>query len=382
MVERGVFMKYFSLPADFKHETINKYDELNQMYEHSKVTETYGQITVGNDFCSGRADGSLPEVDFIKLRQYVKHSKEKNIQFNYTLNSSYMHNIEFTKRGVSKLKDFLYQLYDCGISDLTITLPTMIELVKSLDIDFNVTASVICQIDSANKALFYKNFGADRIVVSESINRNFRALKDIRSVFGDEIKIIINSICFNECTYRSYHYNQIAGASKMPADTFGMDYYTHRCAMRLCNDLSNFMRLCWIRPEDLHHYDQIGIHFYKLHGRELVLRGNPIRTVESYFREHYDGNLMELLDLFSERYKFKFYIENRELDGYIDKFVQSDFCTHNCSRCHYCDQFAERAINREKAKEILDIAKDFYNKLDPYLNEIKNITGANDNFDI
>ena len=44
-------MKYFGVPADFKKETIEKYDKLNKEYSASRVIETYGNITLENFLC-------------------------------------------------------------------------------------------------------------------------------------------------------------------------------------------------------------------------------------------------------------------------------------------------------------------------------------------
>ena len=62
-MERKIEMiKYFNVPADFRSETIDKYEELNEKYTESKVIETYGQVTIDNYIGSGRASDLLPQV--------------------------------------------------------------------------------------------------------------------------------------------------------------------------------------------------------------------------------------------------------------------------------------------------------------------------------
>ena len=52
------------MPADFSADTLKVYKELNDFYKSSsKIYETYGQITVGNSYGSGRANDLLPAVD-------------------------------------------------------------------------------------------------------------------------------------------------------------------------------------------------------------------------------------------------------------------------------------------------------------------------------
>ena len=47
-------MKVFNVPADFKHETIDRYRELNEQEKGIVVNETYGQLTNGYLINSGR----------------------------------------------------------------------------------------------------------------------------------------------------------------------------------------------------------------------------------------------------------------------------------------------------------------------------------------
>ena len=170
-------MRYYSLPADFKKETIDQYDQLNHSFTRSKVIETYGNITVNDCFGSGRLVRQMPKVDFLDMYEYIRYSQERNINFNYTLNATHLHNREFTAEGIAEIKKFLNKLYEIGIRSLTITLPSLIELVQSSKLDFDIKASTLCQVNNANKAAALKTRGIDKIVVEEAINRNFTLLK-------------------------------------------------------------------------------------------------------------------------------------------------------------------------------------------------------------
>lgn len=112
-------MKYFIVPADFKNSTIDKYDKQNEKYEHSKVIETYGQISVGNTLGSGRAGDLIPRVDLKGLEQYIKYSAQRGIAFNYTLNATCLGNEEFNEDGILEIKRFLDDLYNAGVESLT-----------------------------------------------------------------------------------------------------------------------------------------------------------------------------------------------------------------------------------------------------------------------
>lgn len=358
-------MKCFSLPADFKKETIDAYDKLNQAYQDSRVIETYGNITIGNDLESGRPVDMLPEVDLKGLWQYVHYSKQKNIDFNYTINSSYMQNTEFTKEGLTKIYRFLGKIYEAGVRSLTITLPSLIEVLERLPYDFRIKGSTIYQVTNVNKALELKKMGVERMVVDESINRKFNLLKRIQEAVGVPVEIIVNSVCHKDCSFRMFHYNQISGDSVGASNKCSNSYYPHKCLLRRYEKSSNLLRLTWIRPEDIQFYTAVGITYFKLQGRQWVLKGDPVRAVEAYFKEDYEGDLFELLNLFAPVSSFKISVDNKKLEGFIRHFYEnSDFCRHDCEKCRYCESFAKRIIDTEKLKNIYRLAKEYYSEFD------------------
>lgn len=336
-------MKYFSLPADFRQETLDKYDNLHKKYPDSKILSTYGNISIGNIFGSGRDLKKIPSVNLEGLEKYIKYSKTKNIQFAYTLNAATIQNREFTKKGISDLKVFLGDLYSIGVRSLIISIPSLIEVVKIINPDIIIKASVICQITNANKAEFFKKMGADFIVVDESINRDFNKIAAIRKSFGENVEVIVNSICHQDCQYKMFHYNQIAEDSINQTNDISSNYYTFKCIERLYDDIASFFRLSWIRPEDLKNYTNIGIKYFKIQGRQAVLTGNPARAAEAYIREKYSGDLKELLLLFSDL-PILISVDNGKLDNFIKYFIKNNGCSRNCQECLYCDQYAKKVF--------------------------------------
>ncbi len=367
-------MKCFSVPADFKKETIDAYEKLNNAYKDARVIETYGNISVDNFLESGRATSHIPPVGFPELCDYVKYSKKKNIEFNYTLNASYMHNKEFTVEGMVEIKRFLKRLYDIGVRSLTVSLPSLIEIVKSTGYDFEIVASVICQITSANKAMGYKEMGVERILVDETVTRDFKTIRNIRNAFGENVEIIANSLCLMTCKYRMFHYNQLCGDSIGDSNPVSVNYFEHRCLLQRYGEIDNFLKLAWIRPEDIKYYMNAGINYFKLQGRQTVLKGDPVRTLECYFKESHDGNLLDLLNMFALMNRFDIFVDNKKLEGFIKPFYEKDnFCANNCMECNYCKSFVKKCIDYEKAKEIMDLAVEFYSGYDSF-NELKKNT--------
>lgn len=342
-------MKIFSMPADFKKETIDKYDILNQCQDGSIIQSTYGNISLNNRFGSGRDIKRIPEVDFQQLSSYIEYSRKKKIDFFYTLNASYMHNTEFTEKGIRDLDSFLTDLRAIKVKTLIVSLPSLIEVIQGLGHEFRIKASVICQITNPNKAVLLKKMGVHSIVVDESINRDFKTLARIREVFGNEVEIIVNSICHQDCQYRIFHYNQLSGDSIDRVNEISCEYYRKRCALRLFNEPSNFLRLTWIRPDDIGRYTDIGINRFKLQGRQAVLTGDPVRTVSHYMNQFYDGDLLELLFMFSSQFNFPISFDNRALDRFLEPFTKKKvFCGRDCTSCNYCESYIDKYLDHDK----------------------------------
>jgi collagenase-like PrtC family protease len=364
--------KYFCMPTDFKKETIDIYNDLNQIYPGAKIIETYGNVSIGGQIGSGRAVDQLPESDLLDLKLFIEYSKQKNIDFNYTINATHLQNREFTPEGLSEIKTFLKDLYHAGVRSVTVALPSLLEIIHALGFDFEVRASTLCQITTVNKAAAYKKKGVKRIVVDESINRDFKTLRRIREVFGDKVEMIVNPICLKDCIYRMFHYNEITGDSLERANNVGVNFYEHRCVLQRNSKISNLLRMCFVRPEDLKYYTGIGIRYFKLQGRHLVLKGDAVKTVKAYLDQSYDGDFMDLQYLFHSQNSFRIDFDNKKLEGFIKPFVEIDgFCKRDCEECGYCETFAQRIIDYKKAAEVIRSAEYFYAEFDAFNQMIK-----------
>jgi collagenase-like PrtC family protease len=367
-------MKTFAMPADFKAETVERYAALNRAYADCKVENTYGNISLANPFASGRNINKLPPVGMPELAAHISRSRSLGIDFHYTLNSSFLQNREFTPDGMKEIRAFLDQLYEAGVRTVIVAMPSLMELVRSAGGRFEFKASAICEITSANKALAFKKMGAGSMVVDETINRQFTTLRRIREAFGPEVQVIVNSICHQDCQYRMFHYNQISGDSACAFNEVSGAYYPLRCASRLYEDLANYFKTTWIRPEDLHYYTEVGITSFKMQGRQWVLHGDPIRAVECYFKESYEGDLKELLFMFAPSEQFRLSVQNGALDGFLRPFAEREsFCSRDCTTCDYCDQWARKCFDTEAARQVAAGAVTALAAMDPF-NKLVSLT--------
>ena len=370
-------MKRYCIPADFKRETIDGYDRLATDYKDCRVIETYGNVTVDNCFGSGRSVDNLPRMDLAELGRYIGYCAERDIGFAYTINASTMQNWELTEEGIRKTYEFLGRLHDAGVRCLVIAMPSMIELARTMDLGFEIKASVIGQVTSVNKALAFKNMGVRRITIDECINRDFDALRRLVAALGEDIEIIANSVCHQDCHYRPFHYNQISADSIHVCSGVSSGYFPRRCAKRLYEERGSYFKATWIRPEDIHYYTGIGITNFKLQGRQSVMTGDPVRAVECYFKEHHDGNLEDLLYLFSPPSAVRLSVPNGELDGFLKPFYEnSGFCKRDCLHCNYCDAVAKRFFDNSETRDTIESSLKALSTEDPFSKMIESVTAS------
>jgi collagenase-like PrtC family protease len=134
--------------------------------------------------------------------------------------------------------------------------------------------------------------------------------------------------------------------------------------------------MTWVRPEDIKYYTGIGIHYFKLQGRQAVLKGDPVRAVESYFKESFDGDALELFDMFSPTSTFRVSISNKSLEGFIKPFLKQgeNFCKRDCDHCKYCETFANEHLDRQKFEELKQMIHEFYDGYDQFKQLLDSIT--------
>ncbi|MFZ5351522.1 MAG: U32 family peptidase [Bacillota bacterium] len=363
-------MYFFCIPCDFNIDMLQKIADLNSSSSKFRVSETYGQLTEGELLGSGRMTSILPKINYEGLKNYIESCTKYGIKFNYVLNPSCLGNDEFNSEGFNKIKQFVLSLYNIGIRSFTIALPSVIEIINSLNLDIEIKASAICEIDSPSKALFYKRIGAKRVVADPDITRKFSTLKNICDTFGDGVEILVNNMCMRNCAYKMFHYNHEAHCNENNRNQNVRNYYFHRCAMQKAQSISSTLKLNWIRPEDLKFYYENGIRYFKLQGRHNSNGDNLLKTLQYYFNENYNGDLMQLITLFEPYNAFQPYLDNKKLEGFVETFYKKpDFCNELCEKCNYCLSYAEMCTEVDETKQKNEKALAFYEHFDSFLKQ-------------
>ena len=409
-------------------------DELLEGLEPYPGYEIFGKLT-SDFFGGGRPSFYLPEVDRPALERYVEKTHQAGIEFNYLLNASAMGNTEYTREGQREIERILEWIDGIGVDSVTVANIYFLRLIKRRHPRLKVRVSSHRYTASPRQVRFWAEQGADYIVVNEvSIHREFSLLETMAGAAKDagvELQLIVNNWCRQECAIAGNHAVGLSAASQSGSKGFPLDYCSLVCNDVRLKDPVNYLRANWIRPEDLHIYEDMGYNNFK-----IVERNTPTRIlldrVRAYAGRCYDGNLMDLIqnyaypeekfgpksrDAYSYRRMLKYFIkpqmvnllkfakvidfgktasvlyplrgpnpvqiDNRELDGFIDFFRTTSCRDLDCEKCRYCHEWADRAVRidpawRERMGAIYDDLLDEIDSgsfWDPYLKTAWNMAG-------
>ncbi len=308
--------------------------------------------------------GSSPEdVHTAKeqAEEYIRAARAAGLRFDYLLNAPSMSNMEWDKSTHRALLEHLDWICSIGVDSVTVTIPYLVELIKRQFPQLKIRISTIAHVHNVARARFFESLGADSINLDFHVNRDFKTLKGITDAVKCEIILLANNLCLYQCPYEYYHHDGLGHASQSynPVEGSYVDYCTMRCTLDRLSDMSQNMKCRWIRPEDMHLYEEMGIEMFKISGRSMPTE-RILRAATAYSSRHYDGNLHDILNALSPKTGFisagppgarthtvapppELYIDNRALDGFIDFFLKQD-CLSACGHCDYCRKAAEETI--------------------------------------
>ena len=331
---------------------------------------------------SGGSGPDTPQMTAKDAEEYIKLAHSAGFKFNYLLNAPCLNNMEWHEDTHQELLQHLEWLSDIEVDSVTVAIPYLIELIKCQFPNLKVEASTITHVNSVARAKFVESLGVDAIMLDANINRDFKLLKAIRSAVKCELGMLTNSLCLYQCPYEYYHNNTMGHASQSQNQLSGfyMDYCVLHCALESLADKSQLIKARWIRPEDIHIYQEMGIDFFKIGGRAMSTRW-IVNATKAYASLSYPGNLYDILSALTSKLRSsesnlpstqtsaiasppKVYIDNQSLDGFIDFFKKQD-CLSGCSNCNYCQEIADKVVrvDRDEADKYMSVLKNLLGEL-------------------
>ncbi|MFX1446401.1 MAG: U32 family peptidase, partial [Promethearchaeota archaeon] len=331
----------------------------------------------------GRPSFLLKPMTDEEIAEYVKKVHEKKIKFSYLLNAPCMSNMEYDAAYHKKLLEHLQWISDIGTDNVIVTIPFLISIIKEQFPKFKIRVSTIAHVNSVNRAKFYEALGADEITPDVMINRDFKTLEKIKKAVNCDINLLLTDGCLYQCPFRYYHYNIIGHSSQSFHQLGGnyIDYCILNCSIIKFSNPTEVIKARWVRPEDLSHYEAIGINNFKIAGRRMSTEW-ILRAVKAFSSRKYEGNLVDIIqgfsmtvgvekdpnvkmtDTFVKEPKSKLIIDNTKLDGFIEFFKRQD-CISMCDDCNYCKQWAKKAVilDTQEAPKYIQSLKDYVNDI-------------------
>ncbi|MDD2463576.1 MAG: U32 family peptidase [Desulfobulbus sp.] len=362
-------MRNFTVPTSFTPEFIDQLAALNREFADSggQIFELYGSFQEGV-FNSARPAKYLPSITREQFRMHVAQARAQGIRFNYLLNSPSYSNMEYTHEGRQELADLLGFLVASGVVSVTVAVPYLVEIISRTFPQLEVVVSTIGYVGSMAGIDQYREAGGARIVLDVEANRDFQFLRSACEHSAVPLEVIVNPVCLCQCHFK-YNHNCVAalGSQSLVPGEVGMpynQYYLNWCYLRKLTHESEFLKSPWLRPEDLHLWEETGINFFKIAGRGLP-ESEIVRLCRSYLAQSFNGNLLELLGwphwlAFSDNgdgtrlAPLDVVLDNASLDGFLEFFARTTpNCRLGCQRCGHCQAWSRKALrfNHQELRE-------------------------------
>ena len=357
-------MNQFKLGTNFDLGLLDGIKTLNEKYEN-KIVEVYGSDRA-HAFLAARPDFRLPEIEQNELIKYVSKANKINVAFNYTMNTIFPGSKDFLEQHLKEIENWIKFLENIGVYRITVANPLLLEIIRNVSKNIKLEISTIAHIDAVTQLKYYNlHYNVDKFCGNLIKNRSFKFLKSA----GDWCKrndctyeVMVNEFCgvggsdfATHCLYRDscylFHSTNKTKEDALKFNNFPMEY----CMSSRKTDPCNWLRMRFVRPEDLKIYNQFGINHFKITGRtgstEYLLK-----VAEGYMSETWNENLLALWKpletIQSEESEVKFAhsenIPNSKLNGFISHWTNDlnfDCANEICGEtCRYCHDFFDQNI--------------------------------------
>jgi hypothetical protein len=335
---------------------------------------------------AGKPAHNLPNPTAEHIAAFVREAHLKGKTVTIQLDAPHMEATEFEPETHRQLLALFGWLQEIGVDWIELAITYLMELVREQFPKLKVKVSYNNRVGTVDQALFLKDMGAAMIGIEQMCNRNFPLLAAFAADVGVPIQLLLTSDCLRGCPNYSGLYHMCTTCNmtstrleQNPWVKFSGTYcLSYRDALKL-RDTTELVKGNFIRPEDVCHYEALGIEEFKLDTAANATE-DIVEKVGFYVRRRFDGNLLHLVNMLSIGHKFQvdkegrprlpplpdwtepsiraFFefretpgladrlirIDNRQLDGLLAKFLERP-CPPACGDCDWCDRYAGKAIS-------------------------------------
>lgn len=406
MVNSKSFSMPYSIGCNFDPKLIEIISEIDK---EKSIKSVFGKMR-SDLLGGGRASMLLPDIGFGELKEYIKLCHLKGLKFNYLLNPMCMENKEFRPKDHKKIVSYIDNLAGIGVDAFTVNSPYLCELIKKRYPNIKITIGLYAYIFDLHHIEYWEDLGADELTLFHKINRNFELLEKMLNHTRKSrmsLRLIANNVCLHSCPYAVMHGTSQAHASQSKhfSKHINLDYCLLKCTTEKIKNPTQLIASEWIRPEDIKYYENIcektGNYNFSIKLLDRTKTTDFLtRVIKAYTEKKYEGNLLDVLvwPKLSETVKVhkkpfvlkaitggynlneikkyfgafnlpEIYLDNRKLDGFLEKFTTKFVCDEfTCEgsdnsksggipKCSYCKTWAGNTISyneEERRKWLLE----------------------------
>ncbi|HEX2998660.1 MAG TPA: hypothetical protein VHR86_00195 [Armatimonadota bacterium] len=231
-----------------------------------------------------------------------------------------------------------------GADVVTTTSLAIARTVKKYFPKIETRASVNMRIGTI-KGMEYLADLFDGYYVQRDLNRDLEALRDLRAWAdrnGKRLCLLANSGCLRYCSGQSFHDNLVAHEAEI-SETVNIDKWIPHVCWNYFRDHAHWpavLQNTWIRPEDLHHYEEL----FPLVKLATRMHARPRMVLQAYTERHFHGNLLDLCEPGYGPAFAPYVIDNSAFPA--DWFARTSTCGGHCDRCDYCARTLEQVLLR------------------------------------
>lgn len=233
-----------------------------------------------------------------------------------------------------------------GILPETVTVisPYLAQIIKRDFPKIDIRASVNARVDSII-SMEYMAPMFDSYYISRDLQRDLPTLRAFRKWtrdHGKKLCMLVNGSCLRNCPFHFFHETiNSHGLSRTAPETKRTGIQPSRCInMYMKKQYEEILRSSWIRPEDLHYYeDEVDV--VKLSTRAVP---DPERIIRAYCERSYDGNLLGLLDPVYTFFFRPYILDNKSFPA---DWVESGIggkCATSCTHCGRCTEVLSKVL--------------------------------------
>lgn len=271
-----------------------------------------------------------------RLEEDLAAIRKMGIRLDLLFNANCYGQYALSEHLQNKVGSILEHLGDVvgGVDTVTTTSPMIARTVKQYFPQIEVRASVNMRIGTI-EAMRYVADLFDGYYIQRDFNRDLAYIQEVKAWAdseGKNIYLLANSGCLRCCPGQSFHDNLVAHEAEIDEMKNIANWTPHVCwnYLRQQEHWPAVLQATWIRPEDLHHYDDL----FPLVKLATRMHAHPRMVVHAYVQRKFRGNLLDLFEPgFSPAFA-PYILDSTKFPA--DWFAHTSTCNRLCHRCHYC----------------------------------------------